>query len=279
MPLVQGHEGEIAGNEHQAGDPRADGRRGEPAIGLQQPVENDREPVQQGLGSKHLQHVAGNGDHVGVGAVRVRVAGVQQRGDRPGGRHYDQAQRYHDDNGPGQQRRGDLADPRLLRRVMGRPLGRASQHRDHRAGQRAAQDQLVQEIGHLVRGDVRRAQAARADGLREHQCADQAQYPGQYRKAGDDDGAAGDALGQPRSWLRLRQASLRAGLHMQLPIALHARPPSGYAPVGPQDPDSAGIYRRQTRSWIRGVRSRRKNTRKGESPDLYLSRKESSLHI
>ena len=65
MPLVQRHEGEIAGNEHQAGDPRADGRRGEPAIGLQQPVKNDREPVQQGLGSEHLQHFAGNGDHVG----------------------------------------------------------------------------------------------------------------------------------------------------------------------------------------------------------------------
>ena len=220
VPLVQRHEGEIAGNEHQAGDPRADGRRGEPAVGLQQPVENDREPVQQGLGSEHHAASRGDGDHVGVDAVRVRVAGVQQRGDRPGGRHDDQAQRHHDDNGPGQQRRGDLADPRLLRRVTGRPLGRASQHRDHRAGQRAAQDQLVQQIRHLVRGDVRRAQAARADGLREHQRADQAQYPGQYRQASDDEGAAGDAVGQPLAELALGSA----------------RPPQGWSAQATPDP-------------------------------------------
>ena len=31
------------------------------------------------------------------------------------------------------------------------------------------------------------------------------------------------------AWLRLRQASIRAGLHMQLPIPLHARPPSSHA--------------------------------------------------
>ena len=103
-PLVQGHEGEVAGNEHQAGDPWADGRPGEPAVGLQQSVENDREPVQQGLGGEHRQHAAGGSDHIGPDAVRVRVGGVEQRGDRTGGRHDGQDQRHQDDNGPGQQR-------------------------------------------------------------------------------------------------------------------------------------------------------------------------------
>ena len=48
-------------------------------------------------------------------------------------------------------------------------------------------------------------------------------------QAGDDEGAAGDARSQPPKPARLRQASLRAGLHMQLPVPLHARPPSSHA--------------------------------------------------
>ena len=119
-PLFKGHEDQVAGDQDEAREARADGRRGEPAVRLQQPAQDDRDPVQQGLGSEDPQHVAGRGDHVRVDAVRVRVAGVQQRGDRPGGHHDDQDQRHRDDNGPGQQRRGDLADPRLLGRVADR---------------------------------------------------------------------------------------------------------------------------------------------------------------
>ena len=68
--------------------------------------------------------------------------------------------------------------------------------------------------------------------------------PGQHREAGDDGGAAGDALGEPHCRLRrLCQVSTFAflGLHMQLPISLHARPPSSHAIVGRPNPHSAEV--------------------------------------
>ena len=236
-PLVQGHEGQITGDEHQAGDPRADRRRGEPPVGLQQSVQHHRQPVEQRLGGKYLEHVAGDRDHVGSDTVRVRVARVQQRGNRPGRDHNGHRQRYRDNNGPGQQRRGDLADPGLLLGISPGSLRRPGQHRYHRAGQRATQDEFIQEIGHLVRGYVRRAQAVRANGLREHQRADQAQDPGQYREASHHGGPAGDALPESlrqTGFARRRQASalVFAVRRMQVLIPMHARPPSSYSAAG-----------------------------------------------
>ena len=206
LPFAQRHEGEIAGDEHQAGDPRPDGRRRELAVGLQQSVEDDREPVEEGLRGEGDQHVAGGGHDVGPGAVGVGVGRVEQRGDRAGSGRDDHDDRDQDDDGPRQQGRGDVADPGLLGRVSGRPLGRAGQHRDHGARERAAQHQLIQQVGDLVGGDIRPAQAGGSDGLREDQRADQTQQPGQYGKAGDDGGAAGDARAEPRRQARVLRA-------------------------------------------------------------------------
>src|SRR6516165_10299649 len=75
--------------------------------------------------------------------------------------------------------------------VAARPAERAG-HRDHRVGQRPAQGKFVDEVGHLVGGDVRRSQAARADALREHEGADQLKHPGQRREAGNERGTARD---------------------------------------------------------------------------------------
>ena len=154
---VHGREGEVRGDDHEAGDGGPQGRRGEPAVRLQQPVEDDRQPGQQDLGREHHEHAAGDRDHVAR----------------------------------------SQCDPRSFLRVVRRPFGRTGQHRDHRAGQRAAHDQLVDQVRDLVGGDVRRAQAAGADTLGEHQRADQPEDPGQDRETSDHRGAAGDARGVP----------------------------------------------------------------------------------
>ena len=172
-------------------------RPGEPAVGLQQPVEDDREPVQDDLRERTPR-----ASRLVVLTISARtqcalaLAGLSSRRDRPGGDHDDQGKRHQDDDRPGQQRRGDLADARLFGRIGCGSFGRAGQHRDHGAGQRAAQDQLVDEVGHLVRGDIGRAQAARADGLREHQRADEPEHPGQHGEAGDERGATGNTRGE-----------------------------------------------------------------------------------
>src|SRR6266702_3284704 len=53
-------------------------------------------------------------------------------------------------------------------RITADQVRRADEHRDHRAGKRAAKGELVDQVRHLVCGDVRGAEAARANALREH---------------------------------------------------------------------------------------------------------------
>jgi len=213
QPFAQGREGEVGGDDHEAGDGRPQGRPGEPAVRLQQSVEHDRKPGQDDLRGEHHEHAAGGGDYVGPDAVRVGIGGIEQARDRTRGGRDGQGQRHQDDDGPGEQRRGDLADPGPLLRVGIRAFRGASQHRDHRARQRAAQDQLVDQVGDLIRGDVGRSQAGRADTLREHQRAGESEQPGQDRETGDHRGAASDARGGAPRQIRvhLRHVTMTRG--------------------------------------------------------------------
>ena len=207
----------------QAGDAGADGGGGEATIRLQQSVQHDREAVEQGLRGEDGQDVAGGGHHLGPSAVDVGVDRGEQRGDPPrsdGDHHHE---RHQDDHRPRQQRRGDGADPGLLGRVAVCSLGGAGQDRDHGAGERTAQDQLVEQVRDLVGGDVRPAEAGSTDGLGEDQRADQAQQPRQYGEPGHDGGATGDARTESgrETWLlrlHLYSAFAFVDQHVRLPI-------------------------------------------------------------
>ena len=85
-------------------------------------------------------------------------------------------------------------------RLGGRPLRRPGQDRHHDAGQRAAEDDVVDDVRQRVGGHVRGAEAGGADGLGEHDGADQAEQPGEHRQPRDQRGGAADACaGRPPS--------------------------------------------------------------------------------
>ena len=131
-------------------------------------------------------------EHGRAGAGRVRVGRDEQVGDRPGEGDDGHRDRQQDQHRPGQQRRGDLGDVRLLDLVGVGPARRPGQHRDHRAGERAAQGELVDQVRDGVGGDVGGAEAARAHALREDDRADEAEQSRQGGEDGDEQRAAGD---------------------------------------------------------------------------------------
>ncbi len=119
------------------------------------------------------------------------------------------------------------------RRVGRRPRRRPGQHRDHGAGERAADRQLVDEVRHLVRGHVRGAEAPRAHAVREDERADQAEHAGDGGQPGDEGGTAGDAdrdlaRAGPVAGLVERGAGARA-----VPVGLRAAGLVGLQPVPP----------------------------------------------
>src|SRR2546430_1382834 len=67
------------------------------------------------------------------------------------------------------------------------------QYRHHRAGERAAEDDVVDDVRHLVGGRIGGAQAVVADGVREHQLAAEPHQAGEHRDPPDEDGSPPDA--------------------------------------------------------------------------------------
>ena len=100
-------------------------------------------------------------------------------------------------------------------RAVLRPVGgRTGQDRHDRAGEGAAEDDVVDDVRHLVGGGVRGSEAVAADRVREDKLAAEAHHPRDHRDAADE------GRGAPDSTARLAQ---RAGLGAPRPAARSRR--------------------------------------------------------
>ena len=140
--------------------------------------------------------------------------------------------------------------PRLLRWITPGPLRRPSQDRDHRAGgRRRRQDEAGQQIGYRVVVTYAVPRQPAPTVCENTRVRTRPRIRDRMVRPGDDGGAAVSARTEPPRGTRIRirtrrlgldRASNFAGLHMQLPVLLHARPPPGDAPLVLQNPESAG---------------------------------------
>ena len=106
VPGGERDEDKVSADHHDAGHDRGQRRGGEPAVRLQDAVEDHGQAVEQDLRGEHHQHVRTDGDHGRLRAVRHTAE--QQRGKRVRGERDYQAGGGQQDDRPGQQRRGDL---------------------------------------------------------------------------------------------------------------------------------------------------------------------------
>jgi hypothetical protein len=196
----------VGADHDQRRQQRRERRGAEPAVGLQDPVEDDREPVQQYLRGEDDQHPGADAGH-----HRARAAGgvrQQQGHDRVRGERQHRADRHQQQHRPGQQRRRDPAGGLEGGPVIA-PLGREAarpgrlrgprQHRHHHRRERAAEHDVVDDVRHHVGGRVRGAQARRAHRVREHHLPPEPDQPGQDGDHPDHHGSASNALPPPPS--------------------------------------------------------------------------------
>src|SRR6516164_9843446 len=208
--------------------------------------------------------------------TETAAACEQQRGKRPRDEGDDQARRDEQGDGPGQQRGGNLGGfgvgprtgpvspwaggvgptfhHRLVRRAVG---GRPGQDGHDHAGERATDDDVVDDVGHLVGGRVCRAQAVAADRVREDKLAAEAHHPRDHGDAADQCRSAPDATARLAQRAGLGDRGRRAG-HGDV-AAAEAPASRGSAGGGLSRPGTgaAGTGRRPSMSSHRkaGVRS------------------------
>src|SRR6266536_1047461 len=179
------------------------------AVCLQDAVQHPGKAVEQDLGGEYGQHLCADPDQVGLDAARL-PGRDQHRHDRSRGDRQDRADRDENGDCPGQHRGADLADLPGGRRVGTGALSGPGQHRHHDAGQRTAENDVVDDVRHLVGSRVGRAEAGVPDGVRENDLAAESCHPGEDREPADQRGRAADSPRRPRHAFRLADLGGRA---------------------------------------------------------------------
>ncbi len=153
-------------------------------MSLEETGQHDTDAVERNLRGKDPQHARTHRDR----RRAVTADGTEQhRHDRLGEHGDEHRERYEDDQHPGHQRRGGGADRR--------PVTAGYRSRDERhdeARQGATGDDLEDDVGYEVRGEVGRGQLGDRD-LAEYERPDEAEKSTRDRQYGNQRGRAGKA--------------------------------------------------------------------------------------